>query len=167
MDKGISRRDALNVLRRFGITGEQIYFVDFFPLIEMIWADGQAQAGEIAVLEDYIEKHVKRINALAGCEVLRFQDAKAFADQFIEKRPDPEIMNTLRNLVKPLRLAAADDEENKQLRDSLLCTCMDIASSSVTEYPYDLHGRFSPEEKKCFFSILESLAEQEQSSAAR
>jgi len=40
----------------------------------------------------------------------------------------------------------------------LLAACLDIAASSVTQYPYGLHDRFAPEEKRCFFEILESVS---------
>jgi len=45
------------------------------------------------------------------------------------------------------------------LKESLLAACLDIASSSVTQYPYGLHDRFTPQEKRCFFEILQSLAD--------
>ena len=155
----VSRRDALNALKGYGITGEQVYLIDLIPLIEIMWADGQAQKGEVAALENYIEQHVERINRDAGCRVLSFQTAKAFAEQFIKERPSPDLMSTLREFVKPVRLSGADSENNEQLRSSLLSACMDIASSSVTHYPYNFEERFNPEEKACFFSILESLSE--------
>ncbi|WP_446011489.1 hypothetical protein [Candidatus Electrothrix sp.] len=49
----ISRKNAVKALEDFGITGEQVYLIDLIPLIEIMWADGQIQKGEIAVLEDY------------------------------------------------------------------------------------------------------------------
>jgi len=48
-------------------------------------------------------------------------------------------------------------QKNNALRGSLLAACLDIASSSVIEYPYGLGERFNPAEKRCFFEILESL----------
>ena len=157
----VSRRDALNALKGYGITGEQVYLIDLIPLIEIMWADGQTQKGEIAVLENYIEQHVHQVNKEAGCCVLSFQTAKAFAEQFIKERPSPDLMETLRSFIKPVRLSGTDRESNEKLRSSLLSACMDIASSSVTHYPYNFEERFNREEKMCFFSILESLSENE------
>ncbi|MCI5148305.1 MAG: hypothetical protein D3916_02730 [Candidatus Electrothrix sp. MAN1_4] len=154
----ISRTNAVKALEGFGITGEQVYLIDLIPLIEIMWADGQIQKGEIAVLEDYIEKHVNQVNRQAGCHILSFQRAKNFVDQFIEERPSSELMKTLRDFIKPVRMANAAREENEQLRSSLLRVCMDIASSSVTKYPYDFDERFNADEKICFFGILESLS---------
>jgi len=158
-DALISRRDALNALRRYGIVGEQVYLIDLLPLIEIMWADGRTQKGEIAVLENYIERHVEYVNRHAGCQVLSFQMAKTFAEQFIKERPSPDLMKTLRDFIKPVRLSGADRQDNERLRSSLLSACMDIASSSVTRYPYDFDERFNQEEKICFFSILDSLSE--------
>ncbi|WP_339138309.1 MAG: hypothetical protein WGN25_08665 [Candidatus Electrothrix sp. GW3-4] len=155
----ISRKDALKALKGYGITEEQVYLIDLIPLIEMMWADGLTQRGEIAALENYIERHVEHVNRLAGCQVLSFQAARDFAEQFIEERPSADLMSTLRNFVKPVRLSAADKGDNERLRSSLLAACMDIASCSVTDYPYDFEERFNPDEKACFFSILESLSE--------
>ena len=157
----ISRKDALNELRKFGITGEQVYLIDLIPLIEIVWADGHAQSGEITILEDFVEKHVDNINKQAGCKVLELDQAKTFVKRFLVKRPSPEVMATLRRFVYPLRLRSADEKENQELKDSLLRACMDIASSSVVEYPYHFQERFCPDEKKCFFSILESLSKSE------
>jgi len=158
-DCAVSRRDALNALKGYGITGEQVYLIDLIPLIEIMWADGEAQKGEVAVLENYIEQHVNQVNRDAGCCVLSFADAKAFAEQFIKERPSPELMETLRQLVKPVRLSGADKKSNERLRSSVLNACLDMASSSVTQYPYSFEERFNPEEKVCFFRILESLSE--------
>ena len=162
-DAAVSRRDALNALKGYGITGEQVYLIDLIPLIEIMWADGEAQKGEVAVLEHYIEQHVAQVNKDAGCCVLSFETAKAFAEQFIKERPSPELMKTLRSFIKPVRLSGTDRKNNERLRSSLLSACMDIASSSVTHYPYNFEERFNPEEKACFFSILESLSEDERS----
>jgi hypothetical protein len=153
----ISRKDALNALKAFGINGNQVYFIDFLPLIEMVWADGHAQESELVIVENHIKTHVDQVNTLAGCKVVSADDARTFINRFITERPDPELMKTLRQFVKPVRLTSADKKENDRLRSSLLDLCMDIASSSVTEYPYNWNERFHPDEKRCFFSILESL----------
>ena len=153
----LTRQEALDELKRYGITGSQIYLIDIIPLLEMIWADGKAQDGEVAILEDYLEKHVIHINELANCELLTLEGARSFVLQFLRKRPDTELLKTLRSLVAPVRLSSSDTAENNALRESLLAACLDIASSSVIEYPYGLGERLNPAEKRCFFEILESL----------
>ena len=153
----LTRQEALDELKRYGITGSQIYLIDIIPLLEMIWADGKPQDGEVAILEDYLEKHVIHINELANCELLTLEGARSFVLQFLRKRPDTELLKTLRSLVAPVRLSSSDTAENNALRESLLAACLDIVSSSVIEYPYRLGERFNPAEKRCFFEILESL----------
>ena len=50
---------------------------------------------------------------------------------------------------------------NAVFRESLLAACLDIASSCVTRYPYDLCERFELAEKRYFFNILESVEEKD------
>ena len=153
----LTRQEAVEGLKCHGITGAQVYLIDVIPLIEMIWADGKAQAGEITILEDYLHNHVAHINKLARGEILTFDGARDFVLQFLRERPDPELLSTLRSLIAPVRLSSSDSAANTALRESLLAVCLDIASSSVIEYPYGLNELFNPAEKQCFFEILESL----------
>lgn len=153
----MKRLEAIEKLRRFGIEGAQIYLIDVIPLIEMIWADGQTQDAEIEILYRFVETHVKRLNAISGCELMTVAYAQRFIARFLEKRPNPDLMKTLRSLIAPVRLNSSDSRLNDFFRDSLLTTCLDIASSCVTRYPYHLCERFNLAEKKCFFNILEAL----------
>lgn len=155
----LTRQEAVEELRKYGIEGSQIYLIDLIPLIEILWADGQAQTGEIIILSEYIPRHVEHVNHIAGYEVLTIESARVFVKQFLQKRPAPELLRTLRALIVPIRLSGSDTETNQSLRESLLAACLDIASSSVTEYPYKPHDRFNPEEKRCFFEILDSLGQ--------
>jgi hypothetical protein len=150
--------EAIEELGRFGISGAQVYLIDLIPLIEMIWADGKAQDAEVSILADFLKKHVKHINAMAGYEALSLDAAKAFVTKFLEKRPDPQLLATLRSFIAPVRLATSDPDKRERLKASLLAACLDIASSSVSDYPYGLHDRFNPDEKNCFFEILESFS---------
>jgi len=150
--------DAIEELEGFGITGAQIYLIDLIPLIEMIWADGKAQDSEVSILADYLKAHIKHINQLAGYEALTPAEAKTFVKRFLKKRPDPQLLTTLRSLIAPVRLAGSDMQVREKLKASMLAACLDIASSSVTEYPFGLNDRFNKDEKRCFFEILESLS---------
>jgi len=150
--------EAVEELNRFGISGAQIYLIDLIPLIEMIWADGKAQVTEVSILVDYLKKHVKHINRLAGHRALTLEDAKAFVTIFLKKRPDPELLATLRSFIAPVRLAGSDPEQSENLKKSLLAACLDIGTSSVTAYPFEPNQRFNTAEKRCFFEILESFS---------
>lgn len=151
------RQEAIQKLQRFGISGPLVYLIDLIPLIEIMWADGKAQDGELEVLSKYLKTHVKRINKTAGCQVLTQEQGHAFIQQFLKKRPDPELLKCLRNLVRPVRLSGSDQKSNQALRRSLLSASLDIAASSVCQYPYGLGDRFNADEKRCFFEIIESF----------
>jgi hypothetical protein len=153
----MTRQDAIDRLRDFGIQGEQVYLIDLIPLVEMIWSDGQAQQAEMAIFETYLEQHIARINALAGYKMLTLESAHQFLQRFLIDRPSEKLLETLRSLIPPLRLASSDNEGNDKLRSSLLQGCLDIAASSVTHYPYESIERFCSAEKKCWFEIFDTL----------
>jgi hypothetical protein len=155
----LTREQALAVLRRHGIRGAHVYLIDLIPLIEIIWADGKAQESELTIFDAYLEKHVKALNAMAGFQMLSLDEARTFVQRFLRERPDPELVRTLRTLVSSVRLSSSDEKGNEVLRSSLLAACVDIASSSVTVYPYAHGERFDLDEKRSFFEILESMDE--------
>lgn len=153
-----TRAEALDALERHGITGAQVYLIDLLPLIEMAWADGKVEETELNVLDGYLRKHVAHINDLAGYEIFSVGAAYAFLHRFLEERPDPELMRTLRTFIHPLRMATSDDTANRSLRDSLLAACLDMGACSITDGP-DGPAGFRMPEKLCFFEILESMEE--------
>ncbi len=152
-----TRRETIEKLRGYEIEGPLIYLIDIIPLIEMMWADGIAQDSEITIINDYLNQHVDRINRMAGVNILSIETARDFVSKFLRKRPDPELLRTLRSFISAVRLSTSDNAANKAVKNSLLAACLDIASSDATEYPYDLHERFDPAEKRCFFEIIDSL----------
>jgi hypothetical protein len=153
----MSRLEAIEALERYGIRGVEIYLIDIVPLIEMVWADGEAQPAELAVLDGYLRRHVERVNRTAGYELISSEQAHDFCDRFLRQLPDPELLGFVRSLIPSIRLSNSDSRANERLRQSLLATCLDIASAAVTHYPYGLEERFEPSEKACFFEILEAL----------
>lgn len=162
----MTRQEAIDRLRDFGIQGEQVYLIDLIPLVEMIWADGSAQRSEVAIFEAYLEQHVKRVNALAGYSMLTVEAAQTFIQRFLDKRPSEKLLQTLRSLIPPVRLVNSDDTANEALRSSLLQGCLDIAASSVTEYPYESIERFCSSEKQCWFEIFDTLNASDRSQTA-
>ncbi len=152
-----TRKEALEELSGYGIKGTKVYLIDVIPLIEMIWADGMAQDNEIAILYEYLEKHVAHINNLAGENILTFKAAHSFVSSFLKRRPDPGLLKILRSLISPIRFSTSETAVSEAVRESLLAACIDIATSSVSEVPDGLHDRFNFDEKRCFFEILESF----------
>ena len=154
----IHREQALEQLRRHGIDGAEVYLIDIIPLIEMTWADGMVQIDEILVLDEYLRRHLDHLNRLAGYEIITPDAAYAFLRRFLEYRPDPALLRTLRELIPSVRLTTSDPETNKALRESMLSACLDIAASTSVSYPFAVAAdRIDPEEKRCFFEILDSL----------
>ena len=152
-----SREEILEQLSSLGITGKDVYFIDYIPLIEMIWADGQAQKGEVDIFYDFLKNHVQHLNQAAGYKAFKLRDAVKFVSKFLKKRPSPKILKTLRNLAACSGYLREDRQKRELFKDSLLAICMDIAASSVTKYPYGLHERFNTAEKQCFFEILDTF----------
>ena len=159
----MTRQEALDRLQDFGIQGEDVYLIDLIPLVEMIWSDGQAQASEISIFKDYLIKHVNNINAIAGYKMLTIEKAERFLQGFLNDRPSEKLLHTLRSLIPPLRLSNSDDDANQNLRTSVLQGCLDIATSSVTESPYQTMERFCSDEKMCWFEIFNTLNDRSKS----
>jgi hypothetical protein len=153
----LSRADAVAQLNGHGIEDKEIYLIDIIPLIEMIWADGCAQESEIAVLEGFIRVHVDHLNQVAGYELLTLDAAHAFMNRFLDERPDPDLMRTLRSLISIVRLSNSSEAVNDALRKSLLAACLDIATVPCGERDLEAEMPFDPQEKRCFFEILETL----------
>ncbi len=153
----LSREDALEELKTFGISGNNVYFIDIIPLIEMIWADGKVQYGEMTIFNDFLPKHVRHLNKLAGYEAFLLEDVHKFVSRFFNKKPGSELLKTLRDLASEVGIAGSNHDCAAILKESLLTACLDIAASSTVTYPYGLHERFDPAEKTCFFEILDSL----------
>jgi len=151
------REEIVEELAHYGIQGKHVYLLDMIPLIEMIWADGEKQDGELAVLDHYLVRHVEKLNQAAGYEIISLDSAEAFIARFLQERPDPAYLRRLRNFLPSLRLVSPDPAENQAVQEFILAGCLDIASACVTRYPYELDDRFDAGEKKCFFEILRTL----------
>ena len=157
--KDLTRQEAVSKLESFEISGPAVYLVDIIPLVEMIWADGQAQLSELAVLEHFLKQHVKRINKLLGKNFLTKEHTRIFTKRFLEKKPAPELLGMLRELMKKVRVSKDFPKPTDALMDSLLSACMDIAAASSSTGIKGIHERFQLSEKLSFFQIWESIRE--------
>ena len=151
------REEIMDQLKSFGITGKDIYFIDYIPLIEMIWADGEIQHAEMDIFYDFLEKHVAHLNKMAGYNAFELEDAVQFVSGFFKERPSPEILKSLRQLAARSGLFQGDSQKRASFEKSLLAVCLDIGASCVKEYPYGLHERFNYDEKRCFFEIFDTF----------
>ena len=73
---------------------------------------------------------------------------------FIQQRPLPEFLRTLRSLVGPVILSSSDVRYVEPLLKLMFEACIDIAANAVRNYPYGLHDRFDSDEKRCFYEII-------------
>lgn len=155
----MDRQEALDELARFGIFGEKVYLIDLIPLIEMILADGKIHEGEVAVLHLWIQRQIKHINQLAGYTAVTVEDAMRFVDRFLAPGIDPALLVNIRQCIGPLRLANQEGNYSEKLLKRILFGCMEIASASVTDYPYGIGERINRKEKALFLEILETFQE--------
>jgi len=142
----LSRQEALENLKQYGIHGPQVYLIDLIPLIEMIWADDCVQESETQLLYSYLERHVRHINKLASAQMLNIEEARAFVDRFIKERPDADLLRILRRLIEPVR-STADTAYYTAIRKSLLAQCLNIGFSAFTGDSSKSGDRFDSDEK--------------------
>ena len=114
------REEIMAQLKSFGITGKNVYFIDYIPLIEMIWADGQPQQGEMDIFYDFLEKHVAHLNKMAGYSAFELEEAVQFVSGFLKERPSPEMLKTLRKLAVHTGLFQEDSKKRANFEKSLL-----------------------------------------------
>lgn len=155
----MARQEATEELSMYGITGPQAYLIDIIPLIEMMWTDGKVQESEVGILNEYMQERVRQINERAGCVVIDFNDAQALAHRFIEVKPKPEFLRTLRLLVSPVVFSSSDETYVDSVMKLLIETCIDIGAISVRQYPYSPHERFDENKKVCLFDIIKTFVE--------
>lgn len=153
----ISFAEGAKMLGRYGIKQHQIYFIDLILLCEMAWADGKIQKAEHDILFCYLDHHVNSINRLAGTKILEYQDAREFISSFLNNRPDPELLSTIRQVIPAIRIENKEPQVVEQTRRDILNACLDIAASSVTHYPYGMKERFTTEEKEYYHKLTEIL----------
>lgn len=153
----LSFADAVEKLSQVGIQNKEIYLIDLVLLCEMAWADGSVQEGEREILFSYLNHHVDSINRLAGCRVIEHKEAKELIRSFLDKRPGQELLDTIQEVIAPVRLDQINPANAERTCLGILNTCLDIASSSVTKYPYGLTERFTQEEKDYYHKITAML----------
>ena len=104
-------------LSRYGIEGKQIYLIDLIPLIEMIWAGGQAKAEKIDFLYNFIKRHINHINRLAGYVVLSMADAINFTGPYLTSRPNMALLKKLRECIIPVRIGEVNNDYGDIISD--------------------------------------------------
>jgi hypothetical protein len=154
----LCREAALARLSRYGIEGKRVYLIDLIPLIEMIWAGGQAQAEKIDFLYNFIKPHISHINRLAGYEALSVADAINFTAPYLASRPNMAHLKKLRECIIPLRFGEVRSDYGDMVERWIVSACRNILSTTLTRYPHELRKKCCSEEGGMFLDILETFS---------
>ena len=156
MTSQLTREQALDRLAlEHDIQGPDIYLLELIPLIEMIWADGVAQEGEIDIMRQFVLAHIERLAIAAGVTVVSQADVTRFFQRFVAERPSPQVLRDIRELSAAVVFRQRDDQANREKRNTLLGYCLDISAATVLDYPYGRRERIIEEEKKMLLEIME------------
>ncbi len=154
-----NRQNLINeLINQYGLEEYEIYLIDLFPLIEMIWMDGEAQQCETTLATKYCLNRIAELESQSNGESpLSIEQANTFLDKYLSQKPDSELLKTIRSYIKPIHLNHSDPTINDERKQDILDYCVDIAAAAVHKYPYDMHERFIKEEKQLLKEIIESL----------
>lgn len=155
----LSRQEIVNILEtEHGLNGGYIYLLELVPLIEMMWADGRNQDGEIRIIYDYALKHLAELSReAAGEEILTVAEVNEFLERFVHQRPSPELLKTLHQLARSVICEQDGKAAHKQRARTILEQCLDIAAAAVTHYPFGPDERFMVREKALLRELMEEL----------
>jgi hypothetical protein len=159
VDAPLSRQEILDaIVENYDLVPCHIYLLDLIPLIEMIWADGKTQGSEISLLYEYVTRHLVELgDAAGGEEVVGIDEVNAFLDRFLSVRPDPAMLEKLRQLALTLNQQHSNPQKRAERRNTLLNFSLDIAAAAVNEYPYDRHERIMEAEKRLLIELMAAL----------
>jgi hypothetical protein len=155
----LSRDEIVHILEdEHGLSGGYIYLLELVPLIEMMWADGKNQDGEVRIVYDYALKHLADLSRdAAGEEILTVEEVNEFLDRFVHQRPSPTLLKRLRQLARSVICEEDGKATHKRRAQTILEQCLDIAAAAVTHYPYGSDERFMREEKELLRELMEEL----------
>lgn len=135
--------------KEFKLKPSDYYFLDLIPLIEMIWADGENQPTELALLYQFTIEHIAHLDRAAGIPLVTVDDANDFLERFAHQRPSQRLLDALSELV-----VTSASSANSERSQSILKYCMDIAAACTTQYPYALRGRIIDSEKALLYKLF-------------
>ncbi len=142
------------LLERYDLDVKYIYLLPLIPLIETMWADGICQDQEKEILFDCTRKHVEKLQELAsGEEVISMAEAFDFLRRFLYSRPSPQLLEELRAYA----VKSLNRRDDKQAKQALINSCLDIAAACVPHYPYASNERIVAEEKQLIAELIASL----------
>lgn len=144
------------IFTAYNLKDEDLYFLDLMPLVEMIWADGRNQEGELRILEEFARRHMAELNEILGYPAVTERALSDFLRRFAHCRPPADLLAQLRDIAcRRLRRRSLADGPDRLER--VLEYCIDIAAACVTRYPYGLRERIMERERKLLRELLHLL----------
>jgi hypothetical protein len=116
---GISKREILGRLLAVGLRPETIAALGLVPLVEVAWADGSLDAKERQAVLD----RARASGVGPG------STAQALLEAWLERRPDPTLLDAWTHMVRGIRDQVGPDEAAR-LRAGLLDQARAVASAS-------------------------------------
>jgi hypothetical protein len=116
---GIGAPEVLDKLLALGIRAETLAALSIVPLIEVAWADGSLDARERQAVLD----RARDVGVAPG------STAHALLGAWLERRPDPKLLDAWTHMVRGLRQRLGPDEA-RRLEASLLDHARAIAKAS-------------------------------------
>ena len=145
--------DIPHLLKQYGLRRSHVYLLELVPIIEVMWADGHNQKGELNALESILKKHLAKLREYAGGVTVVPQDeVDEFMQALVYQRPDPSLLKELRGLLQE-RLESTSINTKK----SILENCFDIAAACAADYPYGFDERIEASEKEMLWEIFQTL----------
>ncbi|MGR9051918.1 MAG: hypothetical protein ACU84J_04655 [Gammaproteobacteria bacterium] len=149
----MTKQRAFDLLAlEFDLKPADFYFLDLIPLIEMMWADGQNQEAELALLYKFTVEHIAYLDREAGLKFASIDDANDFLDRFAHRKPSPHLLEKLRELVVP-----PEDAPGNHRHKTILDYCLDIAAACTTQYPFGMQERIMAGEKELLVKLFSAF----------
>lgn len=143
------------LLAHFDLKPQHIYLLDLVPLIEVVWADGENQESEMAIVKEITQKHVAELSQLAdGVEILSAQDVTDFLEKFLHNPPPAGMLKELREIA--IQWWNETGQTHKKA-EAIIDYCLDIAAACVATYPYRFNERIMEQEKALIKEIAVAL----------
>lgn len=146
------RKEFDLLARDFNLKEADFYFLNLIPLIEVMWADGQNQEPELALLYKFTTEHIANLDRTAGMPIISVEDANDFLDRFAHQKPPSALLQRLRALAVEIVPRQRPDHQQ-----TIMDYCMDIAAACTTRYPYALQERITESEKSLLNQLFEAF----------
>lgn len=141
-------------LRQYHLEEQHVYLLELIPLIKMIWADGQNQVAEVAILKRFTMNHLATLSARnAGVLPITVETTNMFLDRFLNIEPAKEMLDDLSKICANRLRNHSDLEYSRQRAQDIINFCIDIAAACAADYPYEYDERIIEQEK----SVLKDL----------